>query len=79
MRLVAAIAADQMDLSAVQNLVIDEADKLFEMNFLPQIDAIIAACTNPQVRKCLFSATIDSSIEQLAQSVMMDPVRVVVG
>jgi ATP-dependent RNA helicase DDX52/ROK1 len=66
-------------LATVQTLIIDEADKLFDMGFLSQIDEIVAACTLKTLQKCLFSATIDSHVETLARSIMKDPIRLVIG
>jgi ATP-dependent RNA helicase DDX52/ROK1 len=60
-------------------LIIDEADKLFEMGFIEQLDEIVAACQNAKIQKSLFSATITSHVEELAKSVMKDPIRVVIG
>ncbi|CAI5511856.1 unnamed protein product [Closterium sp. Naga37s-1] len=63
----------------VQHLVLDEADKLFEMGFVEQIDGVVAACSLPALTRSLFSATLPEAVEQLARSVMHDPVRIVVG
>jgi ATP-dependent RNA helicase DDX52/ROK1 len=43
------------------------------------MDEILAACSSPKLQKALYSATIPSGIEQLAQTIMRDPIRVVVG
>ncbi|KAI9293257.1 P-loop containing nucleoside triphosphate hydrolase protein [Neoconidiobolus thromboides FSU 785] len=79
LRLVKAIKEEKVDLSKVIQLVFDEADKLFEMNFIEQIDEIIAACTSPELRKAMFSATIPAGVEKLATTIMHDAVRIVVG
>lgn len=79
LRLVHLIKEEKMDLSKVTQLVLDEADKLFELGFLEQIDDIVAACKAPTIHKALFSATIPSGVESLASSIMNDPCRVVVG
>ncbi|KAJ1651697.1 RNA-dependent ATPase rok1 [Dispira simplex] len=79
LRLVHEIQHENIDLSTVQHLVLDEADQLLELGFLEQMDTIIAACTHPHIRKSLFSATISSNVEELATSIMRDPIRVVVG
>jgi len=63
----------------VKHLVLDEADKLFELGLLEQTDEILAACTAENVQKSLFSATIPAAVEQLARSVMTDPLRVIIG
>jgi superfamily II DNA/RNA helicase len=63
----------------VEHLVLDEADKLFEMGFVEQIDGIVAACSKPDVQRSLFSATLPETVEELARSIMHDPVRMVVG
>ncbi|CEG77308.1 hypothetical protein RMATCC62417_12087 [Rhizopus microsporus] len=79
LRLVYAIKENEVDLSAVRHLVLDEADKLLEKGFLGQTDEIFAACTSTTIQKSLFSATFSSHIEELAKSVMKDPIRIVIG
>jgi ATP-dependent RNA helicase DDX52/ROK1 len=68
-----------IDLSQVETLVLDEADKLFEMGFSEQIDACLSACTNQQIVKTLFSATLPETVEHIARSVLRDPLRITVG
>ncbi len=41
----------------VEYLILDEADRLFDMGFMEQIDEIMAACTHTQLKRALFSAT----------------------
>lgn len=65
--------------SSVEHLVLDEADKLFEMGFLEQIDSVMAACVHPGIVRSLFSATLPETVEQLARTILLDPCRVVVG
>ena len=79
LRLVHAIEHEELDLSQVGNLVLDEADRLLEQGFLEQTDTILAACTNPNLRKALFSATLPAGVEELAKTFMVDECRVLVG
>ncbi|KAK9817077.1 hypothetical protein WJX72_009194 [[Myrmecia] bisecta] len=79
LRLAGLVSSKQINLSSVRYLVMDEADKLFDMNFVEQIDCIIAACTHPHVVRALFSATLPQGVEELARSVLKDPLRVTVG
>lgn len=79
LRLIHAVQEKIVDLSAVQSLILDEADKLFELGFLGQLDSILEACTSPSLQKCLFSATIPTGVEEAARSFMLDPAKVVVG
>ena len=81
MRLVTMIKEGSAKLSTVETLVLDEADKLFEMGFLEQVDEIIAACgaDGSGVQRAMFSATIPPKIEELASSVLRDPVHIRVG
>ncbi|CAH1757511.1 8900_t:CDS:10 [Entrophospora sp. SA101] len=55
------------------------ADKLLELGFLEQTDEIFAACSNPKLQMALFSATLPSGVESLANNFMKDPIRVVIG
>ena len=43
-----------MDLSKIEQLIIDEADKLFDHGFAEQTDEILTHCTNPKIRKSIF-------------------------
>ncbi|WPT13341.1 DEAD-box ATP-dependent RNA helicase 57 [Picochlorum sp. SENEW3] len=69
----------KIQLDNVGTLVLDEADKLFEMGFADQIDACLAACSNDGICRCLCSATLPETVENLARSVLRDPLRITVG
>lgn len=79
LRLIDCIKNETMELSKVEEVVIDEADKLFDHGFVEQTDSILADCTNVKIRKSLFSATIPSGVEEMAHSIMNDPIRIIVG
>lgn len=51
----------------VRFLVLDEADKLFDMGFVEQIDAVLHACSHKEIVRALFSATLPEKVEELAR------------
>ncbi|QLQ82603.1 hypothetical protein HG537_0H03660 [Torulaspora globosa] len=79
LRLIDLVKNEALDLSTVKHIIFDEADKLFDKTFIEQTDDILSSCNNPKLQKSLFSATMPSSVEEIAQSIMMDPVRVIIG
>ncbi|RLP62521.1 ATP-dependent RNA helicase CHR1 [Candida albicans Ca529L] len=79
LRLIDVVKQGNMDLSKIEQLIIDEADKLFDHGFAEQTDEILTHCTNPKIRKSIFSATIPSSVEEMAHSIMKDPLRIIIG
>ena len=76
-RLLDLIQQGHCDLSAVQCVVLDEADRMLDMGFLPDIRRIISNL--PERRQTLmFSATMPREIEQLAAALLRDPERITV-
>ncbi len=65
-------------LDLVKYLVLDEADRMLDMGFLPDVKRIVMKC-GKQRQTMLFSATIPPAIETLIQWAMKDPQTVEIG
>ena len=67
-----------VDLSKVDHFVLDEADRLLDMGFLPDIRTIISKLPEDR-QSMLFSATLSHEVEALAYEILYDPITVEVG
>lgn len=77
-RLLHLLREDSIDLSHVEVLVVDEADRMCDMGFLPDIRRIIKSL--PRKRQTLFfSATMPDDFRRLADRILDDPVTVEIG
>lgn len=77
-RLLDHINQGTIDLSHLEILVLDEADQMFDMGFLPDIRRILARLPR-QRQTLLFSATMPIEIRGLAREILTDPVTIQVG
>ncbi|UGQ44630.1 ATP-dependent RNA helicase DbpA [Massilia endophytica] len=69
------ISRQTIDLSTVQALVLDEADRMTDMGFYDEIAGIVSAC--PKRRQTLlFSATYPDDIRQATEAFLADPVEI---
>ena len=76
-RLLDYVQSRVVDLSQVDTLVIDEADRMLDMGFIPDVRRIVSRLPPPG-RRCtmLYSATLDDEVMRLASQWMTAPVRV---
>jgi ATP-dependent RNA helicase RhlE len=78
-RLLDHIMRRTVDLSQVEVLVLDEADQMFDMGFLPDIRRILSHLPQSDRQTLLFSATMPTQIRRLADDILKNQVRVQVG
>lgn len=74
-RLISHIAMGNVDFSRVSFFVLDEADRMLDMGFSEDILSI-AKLLPPTCQTVMFSATMPAKIEQLAKTLLKDPVLV---
>jgi superfamily II DNA/RNA helicase len=72
-RLIDLIERKEVSVAAVEIVVIDEADRMADMGFLPQVDWILRRIEISH-QTMLFSATLDGDINRLVQRRLTDPV-----
>lgn len=77
-RLVDLMEKNLVKLHTIDFLVLDEADRMFDMGFAPQIKRIISTITGPH-QTMLFSATMSAPVVALAAHYQKDPQRIEVS
>ena len=76
-RLLDHLKRGRLDFAKVEILVIDEADRLLDMGFIPDVRRLVYRCPPKENRQTLFlSATITSSTKNLAQAFTKNPHQV---
>lgn len=66
-----------IDMTTVKFLVLDEADRMFDMGFLPDVQRIVARIPDER-QTLLFSATMPDKVRKLADSILRDPMTVAI-
>ena len=74
-RLLDLVTQGHVRLDAVTHLVLDEADRMLDMGFIRDIRKIVAALPRNR-QSMLFSATMPTDVEHLANSILHQPVRI---
>jgi ATP-dependent RNA helicase RhlB len=79
-RLIDFVQNDNLHLGLVEHLVLDEADRMLDMGFIPQVRQIVSRTPKKDCRQTLlFSATFTPEIIELASRWAMDPIMVEVA
>ena len=74
-RLMDLMRQNKIQLKHIKAMVIDEADRMLDMGFMPDIKKIYEATSNNQ-QMMMFTATLTPNIEKIAQNFLKNPVRV---
>ncbi len=76
-RLIDFVRSDKLHLGMIELLVLDEADRMLDMGFIPQVRQIVARTPRKDCRQTLlYSATFPPEIVELAGRWAMDPIMV---
>ncbi|NLR76932.1 DEAD/DEAH box helicase [Leeia aquatica] len=74
-RLLDHLSRGRIDLSQLEMLVLDEADRMLDMGFVDDVEAI-CAMTSSARQTALFSATLDGAVGNLAHRLLREPQRI---
>jgi len=74
-RLLDHVRQRHVTLDAIEQLVLDEADHMLDLGFLPQVRQILGKIPKTR-RTMMFSATMPPAIEELARTMLRDPLRI---
>jgi ATP-dependent RNA helicase RhlE len=77
-RLLDLIQQRHAKMNRIEVLVIDEADRMFDMGFLPDVKRVIKAVPE-QRQTMMFSATFPAEVELLAKTSLIDPQKISMG
>ena len=78
-RLLDHIGQKTLSLKNIQVLILDEADRMLDMGFLPDVRKIIRLCPTKDRQSLLFSATIPPEIDRLKDTMLRDPLQISIG
>ncbi len=77
-RLIDLLERSRVDLGSISVLVLDEADRMADMGFMPQVEWLMRRIPSDR-QTMLFSATLDGEVDGLIRHYLRDPVRHDVG
>lgn len=78
LRLIDLIKSNEVDLASTQIVCLDEADRMADDGFTPQVEWILRHCTG-RSQTMLFSATLDGDVGHLIRHYLTDPVEVAIA
>jgi superfamily II DNA/RNA helicase len=77
LRLIDLLKSGEVDVSGVQVMCLDEADRMADDGFTPQVEWILRHCTG-RIQTMLFSATLDGDVGHLIRHYLNDPIEVAI-
>lgn len=77
LRLIDLLKSNEIDVSGVEVVVLDEADRMADDGFTPQVEWILRRCTG-RFQTMLFSATLDGDVGHLIRAYLKDPIEVAI-
>jgi ATP-dependent RNA helicase RhlB len=76
-RLIDFLGQNEINLRKIEVLVLDEADRMLDMGFMPDVRRIVRACPRKELRQTLlFSATFTPQIVELSERWTFEPARI---